>query len=43
MEQDGKLFDGLSDEAETSEDIAEQIDRYFGTSGPVAVETRASL
>lgn len=42
LDQDGKLVDTLSDEPGTSEDIAEQIDRYFGKTREVS-EKRAAL
>ena len=43
LDQDGKLADNLSDEPEDAEDIAEQIDRYFGATKEETVHNRASL
>jgi predicted nucleic acid-binding Zn-ribbon protein len=43
LDQDGKLVDSLTDEPEVAEDIAEQIDRYFGATKDMPVNNRASL
>lgn len=44
LEQDGKLIDGLGEEApEVSEDVVEQVHRYFGVSETPAAATRAAL
>lgn len=43
LDQDGKLVDNLTDEPEAAEDIAEQIDRYFGSTPEVTGSKRAAL
>jgi predicted nucleic acid-binding Zn-ribbon protein len=43
LDQDGKLVDSLADEPEAAEDIAEQIDRYFGSTSEVTGSKRAAL
>jgi predicted nucleic acid-binding Zn-ribbon protein len=43
LDQDGKLVDSLADEPEVAEDIAEQIDRYFGSSPAETGSKRAAL
>lgn len=43
LDQDGKLVDNLTDEPEAAEDIAEQIDRYFGSTPEVTSSKRAAL
>ncbi len=42
LDQDGKLIDSLSEDAEAVEDIADQIDRYFGADREVSAK-RAAL
>lgn len=43
VEQDGKLMENLSIDSETPEDIAEQIDRYFGEAHGANSSGRAVL
>lgn len=43
LDQDGKLVDSLADDPEVAEDIAEQIDRYFGSKPEVTGSKRAAL
>jgi chromosome segregation ATPase len=43
LDQDGKLVDSVADEPEVAEDIAEQIDRYFGSNPEVTGSKRAAL
>ena len=43
LEQDGKLVETLSEESELSEDIADQIDRYFRSDREISLPKRASL
>lgn len=43
VEQDGKLMENMSIEPEAPEDIAEQVDRYFGAAHGSTVSGRAVL